>query len=326
MTNNTLNAKEIGQLILESHKILIFPHTMVDGDSLGSSIALCHFLREQGKEVFIILEESIPRFLDFLPEEWIFCKENPIENPDLTIAVDCSDEGRLKTRLEWFKLGEKTLCIDHHPTNTYFADFNYVKEQSGSTAELIFDIIETTKLSISEGVAEAIYVGILTDTGNFLYSKTTAKTHEIAAKLINLGVDVNKVTILLYQRVTKEKIWVTAHILNHMKMIQSGKIAYSEISQDTLLTLGGTLEDTEGVVEEMRNIDGVQVSVFFKEIETLEIKVSLRSKDIFDVTQIASEFSGGGHKRAAGCTLYTDLEKAKKKVLKVLENHFNELA
>lgn len=325
MTNNTLTEKQIGQLILESHKILIFPHTMVDGDSLGSSIALCHFLREQGKEAFIILEEGIPKFLDFLPEDWIFYKENPLEKSDLTIAIDCSDEGRLKTRLEWFKLGQQTLCIDHHPTNTYFADFNYVKDQCGSTAELIFDIIESTKLPISNQVAEAIYVGILTDTGNFLYSKTTWKTHEIAAKLIKLGIDVNKVTLLLYQRVTKEKIWVTAHILNHMKMIQSGNIAYGEISQETLLALGGTLEDTEGVVEEMRNVDGVQVAVFFKEIEGNEIKVSFRSKDLFDVTQIATEFSGGGHKRAAGCTLYTDLENAKEKVLKVLENHFNEL-
>ncbi len=309
-----MNKKIIEQIIIEiirAKTIILFPHISVDGDSLGSSVALCGALRKMGKEAHILMEDEIPEYLTFLDDE-NFCTENMelVSHPDLCIAIDCSDETRFPLRKDLFYAGKVKITIDHHITNNLVSDINYIDPQAAATGELVFYLIEYMKIAFDQRMAEAVYVAISKDTGNFQYTNTKGETHLIAAKLFDYGLDLQKITIKLYQSVPIEKIYLGNEIMGTLELFSSNRACIAYLSQEMLEKTGATKDQSEGIIETMRSINGIEVAAFLKENPEGDIKVSLRSKSYFDVASLCSKFQGGGHKRAAGFTLNLTMDQA----------------
>lgn len=314
--------KIIGQKLNEAKSVLVFPHVSPDGDALGSAVAICRAMRAEGKESYVILDEEVPSYIAFVNHECCSMKQDLIQNPDVTLCVDCSEDNRIPERVELYNSGKVKLCIDHHINEIGYGDFYYIDESAAAASELIYTIIHEMNWKIDEETAKALYVGIVTDTGGFQYSNTTPNTHRIAADLIELGVNVNDVSVELFQNVEPVRVLTETRIMENVEFFAGGKAGIGYVTKAMLDELGATTDDTEGVINIIRNIKGVEIAAFLKE-KNDAIKVSLRAKTDGDVQQIATMFEGGGHKKAAGCTLYKDMQEAvelmKKEISKSLE-------
>lgn len=309
----------IAEVLKKAGSVLIFPHINVDGDAIGSAVALCIALRKAGKHAYILLEDKIPDNLKFMDRG--YCTEDfgIIPSPDVCVCVDCGEPGRFPKRRRKFLGGGTTVCIDHHGTSTGFCDYNYIDPDSAATGQLIYKLLLAMGVELDKEMGEAIFAAITTDTGNFQYSNTSGETHKIVAKLYEVGIDANAVSVELYERVSLRKIRLEADILNRIQIYADGKLALSYVSSEMLKKHGASLEDAEGVVAKLRSIDGVEMAVFVKEHGEESCRVSLRAKRLGDVSKIAEAFGGGGHMKAAGCTVHMNLketmEALKEKIL-----------
>lgn len=319
MTNNSL--EKIANKLKEAETILLYPHVLMDGDTLGSSIALCIALRKMGKKAYVLIEDDIPGYLLFMEKDYCTSDQNILDAPDISISIDCSDIERFVKRKDKFLTGKLSICIDHHRTNNFFAELNYIDEFVGATGEIIFHLIQAMGTEIDVEMAEAIYIAITTDTGNFQYTNTTRTTHLIAAELFDIGIDLEKISVEVYQNIRHEKLKITNEVIGTIEMICNGKADIAYVTQDMLKKTGALMEETEGIIETLRNISGVEISAFLKENKKNEIKVGLRAKTYGDVSAIAQIYGGGGHKKASGCTLYTSLEDAKKQISTSIVEH-----
>lgn len=322
MMNSTL--KQIAVKLKEAETILLYPHVIMDGDTLGSSIALCVALRKIGKKAHILIEDEIPSYLLFLEKGYCTFDQSILDAPDISISVDCSDIERFVMRKDKFLSGKQSICIDHHRTNNYFADMNYIDVNAGATGEIIYNLIKTMEVDLDVEMAEAIYTAITTDTGNFQYTNTTKTTHLIAADLFDIGIDLEKISVEVYQNIRHEKLKIMNEVINTIEMLYNDKADIAYVTQEMLEKTGALMEETEGIIETLRNISGVEISAFLKENKQDEIKVGLRSKTYGDVSAIAQSFGGGGHKKAAGCTLNTTLQEAKKLISAAIIAHLEE--
>lgn len=300
-TNNTL--KEIGEKLSQANNVLIFPHIVMDGDALGSAIALCEALRNLGKNSYILIEDGIPRYLQFLDDGHCVSNESCILEPDVCVCVDCADEQRIARRITKFVQGKTTICIDHHKTSENFADYNHIDEKAAATGELIYKLLHSMGVNISKKIGEAIYTAIVSDTGNFQYASTHAQTHEIAVELFHKGIDHDYISRMLYQNMRVEKLYLSGQILQTLKIIGDGQIAMAYVTQKMLAQTGALMEDAEGSSEMLRGIGGIEISVFAKEAGICETKFSMRAKTWADVSAIAVKYGGGGHTKASGCTI-----------------------
>ncbi len=314
---------KIAEIIAESNNIAILPHVAADGDALGSAFALALAVSGMGKSVTVFLEEDIPHIYGFLPGKElseIFTK--PKGNYDVVIAADCGDTGRLGSRNEIFDGTDRTVNIDHHETNTFFAGINYVDTASSATGEVIYKLLELLEITPDKDIATCLYVAISTDTGSFRYSNTTPVTHKIAAELIKSGVDVAYVSQKVFDVTTYEKVKLTGEAIHSLELFENGRIAVMTLTQELLQKTGAKDDDCSGIINTARNIEGVEVAVLLRQLDNEEIKVNLRSNSTVDVSAIASSYSGGGHKKAAGYTTGGKLEEVKSKLLELIRNAF----
>jgi len=304
--------------IESAEKIAIFTHTRPDGDALGSSFGLKSALLEMGKEAVVCLESI---FVPTKEYKFISCKKNSSltkEDCDLWIALDCASVDRLGEFSADFESFSNTVAIDHHRTHVDFASIDYVDADAPATAEIICLLLKEMGRSMSIGTASDLYLGIMTDTGNFKYSSTTARTHRIAGELIELGVDPNQIYKSVYETKTKDFIMFQANALSKAKFSNDNKIAYTTIYKKDLEIYKSSEDFTEGLVERLRVIDEVEVSFLIKEIDSRLSKVSMRSKNI-DVAEICTNFGGGGHTYAAGCVIKASVENAAKILISLIE-------
>lgn len=309
----------IGKKLLEVDSVLLFPHVNMDGDALGSSVALCKSLRMLGKKCNILIAEEIPLYLRFLQKDYCITNGDKFKNPDLCIAIDCGEVSRFKTRKDFFFKGQSTMVIDHHLATDAVFDFEYVDSKASATAILIYRILKSINAPLDKEIGEAIWAGITTDTGNFQYSNTTKETHDIVSELYDLGIDHNTVSINIYENIRPEKILMTNKVMDNLIFFANGKGAITYATGDIFLETGATLDETEGIVETLRCIAGVEVAAFLKEDSEDSITVSMRSKTEVNVAEIATRFNGGGHKKAAGCTINATMEFAVKMIISEIE-------
>ncbi len=313
---------EICNIIDSSQKILILPHIFPDGDTIGSSIALCLSLLQKGKKPYVFIEEELPQNLKFLPVACIHAHLEDDFIADLIITVDCSDINRLGNRAHYLDKSKKIINIDHHITNTYFAQNNLIFSDAAATGEIIYLLIKEMGVSITKDIATCLYVALSTDTGSFRYDNTTASTHRIAAELLGYGIDLNLITTELYQNKPLSKVKLLKEALNGLEIYYSGQVAILSITSQMLKETGSAADDTDGLIEFARDIAGVKVGVLIKEVDHSEIKVGFRSKDNrIDVSEVAAQFGGGGHRKASGCTIHGTLQNAKEQVVSILKNY-----
>jgi phosphoesterase RecJ-like protein len=321
---NTL--EQIAAKLREAETVLLYPHILMDGDTLGSSVALCIALRKMGKKAWILIEDEIPSYLLFLEKDYCTFDGTILDAPDLSVSVDCSDIERFTLRKDKFLAGKSSICLDHHKTNNYFADLNYIDENAAATGEIVYKLLKILGTVIGVEIAEAIYTAVATDTGNFQYTNTTKNTHLIAAELFDAGIDLEKIGVEVYQNIRHEKLKLMNEVIGTIELLCGGKADIAFVTQEMLEKTGARMDETDGIIEMLRNISGVEISAFLKEARPGEIKVGLRSKTYGDVSAIAQVFGGGGHKKAAGCTLYTSLKDAKKKISSAIAAQLSETA
>ena len=323
MANNTF--KEIAEVLLKAEKILIYPHINADGDAVGSAAALCHTLRRLGKTAYVLIEEQLPANLRFMDKGYFTFDEKVIEQPDVSVCVDCGDFGRFPMRMEKFLSARTTVCVDHHGTTQNFCDYNYVDSGAAATGELIYALIKEMVPEADVETGEAIFAAITTDTGNFQYSNTTKNCHLIMAELYDLGVDTNKVSVEIYENERQEKLMITTKALSTLEIFGGGCGAIAHLTLEDMKEIGAEPFETDGVIQKLRSISGVEYAALVKEKEPGVIRVSMRAKRRGNVATIASELGGGGHVKAAGCTLNMPLDEAVNLVKSKLSEAIKEL-
>jgi bifunctional oligoribonuclease and PAP phosphatase NrnA len=293
-------------------RFLLTAHEGPDGDALGSLLGLHKVLTQLGKDSLMFMaakEFPLPIEYRFLPLEEVF-HEPPADMADRTVIfLDCGNVDRVP--VEWLTAGgNEVINIDHHHDNTRFGDINLVEVGASCTAEIVYDLALLLGTKITPEIASALYVGLITDTGKFMYENTNAHTHRVAADLIEAGVDVDDTYRRLYEHVPLEKLRLVSRALDKISSLCDGKLALSYITTADYEATGAGEEMTEGLIDNLRSIDGVKVAAVIRDLGDrgrAARKVSLRSSaGEVDVSAIARLRGGGGHKRAAGFS--TDLE------------------
>lgn len=300
-------------------RIGIFPHPRVDGDAIGSSLALGDVLRRLGADVTVWLGEPIPSVLTFLPtggmvriltREAADAQSTLLEPPDFAIMADCHTGDRLEHRIDFFRQARQHAMIDHHVRACENGPLEFVSERASSTAELVFLLIrqlETmrNRTLFTKDVCTWLLAGLLTDTGRFGYSCTTPASLRQAAYMVeHFPVDLERLTHELFTRTTVPKLRIQGAVMANMKMGAGCRILTAAVSREMLTFYGATDEDLEYLSSDMREADGVAVAMLIREsAERDEIRVSVRSNSCFDAASFAAEYGGGGHVKAAGFTL-----------------------
>lgn len=313
--------KEIAGILKAAQSILVFTHTNPDGDALGSAAALCRALRKMGKDAWAVFTDHIPEYLHFIDDEYFTWDIDLIKNQDVSICLDCSDCDRFPTLIDKFNDGKTKLCVDHHATADGFGDYYYVDSDAAATCELAYMLMVEMGAEIDKTIAESIYAGINTDTGSFRYSNATSQTHRITAELMEYGIDHTSINVKLYQTIGLAKMRIQAASLDKAEFLYDGKVALGFVTDEMLKKASATVDDADDNVDMLRNIEGVEMAVFLKE-KGDNVKVSMRSKSYANVNEIAASLGGGGHAKAAGCTLEMSMEDAIETMKKALEDYW----
>lgn len=313
------------EIVANCKVVAVIPHKNPDGDALGSSYALAHCLKKAGKSVSILFSGDMPKNLSFLMTDEFKSTQNTAY--DTVIMVDCADEFRVdENEKKIFETCENTVVIDHHATNKGFGKLNYIDASSAAAGEIIYDCIENIScFSLDDTVAKYLYTAIVCDTGSFKYSNTTPKTHLIAAKLMEYNIDIAEISRKAFETKTINQCKLYSYALDNLGFFCGGKVGMTYVSYKYLQENNMDFDEADYLVSLPRDIEGVEVGVFLKIKSENEIKVSFRSNAYIDVAKLASDFGGGGHIRAAGCSVFNKtFEETKELIIKSLESAFNE--
>ena len=305
-----INLLETGNMLLAAQKIVLCCHVSPDGDTLGSALGLARLLEQKGKEVTVFVDDDINKSLSFIPgvDKVRRPEAGVIVEADLFVVVDASSFDRVGICNEVVK-APVLLNIDHHISNTEFADYLYLDAEAAAAGEIMCDLFEAMGWEYDEAIAVDFYTAITTDCGSFRYSNTTSKTMQRAAKLLDYGVKPNEISDMLDIR-SRKTTELLAKVLPSLTFDYEGKVAHITITND----LYDKEAQTDSFVSYPRYIEGVEVAIMFKAVEPEVTRVSMRSSNV-DVASVALSFGGGGHLRAAGCTIYAPVEEAKAQLL-----------
>ena len=301
---------QIREKLYACEKALIFTHTNMDGDAVGSSAALCLALRKLGKECFILKEDELPGYLSFMVPEGLFADEPPFAQ-DLSIAVDMGNDARLENRREAFYAPKNSVCIDHHvPPQTPFADARVVDPRCCAASLLVFELLKDMGAEIDKDMADLLYGGIISDTGSFKYDKSGPDAHRAAAELIELGADYEKLSVLLLDNRSLAGIRLEDRAMARAAFVSGGKGIISCVLLSDLEELSARPEDMETVIDRLRSVESAELAAVLKQRGERLCKLSARSKQSCLARALCECFGGGGHDKASGATLEMDPESA----------------
>ena len=309
----------IKEEIEKANDIVILTHECPDGDAVGSALAMYLTLRKMNKQVDVIIPEYSNVF-SFLPGASEIKKEGKNEPYDLAISVDVTGIARLNGFAKYFENAKTKIQIDHHQVNDMFADYNFVNPASPACAQNLILIIEKLGVEIDKEIGTCLLTGIITDTGGFKYEGVSEETFEFTSWLLAKGVNVSDVYKRVLQTKTKANFELRKIIMDRMEFINNNKITFTYMTLEDEKKVGAVSGDHEGLVEVGRDIEGVEVSIFLRQIDG-GYKASLRSNNYVNVSDVCIPFSGGGHIRAAGCNIYGTLEEAKQKIIAEVEKY-----
>ncbi len=311
--------EEIKEKIGNASRILIVTHENADGDAIGSSLGFMHGLKKLEKDVTVYIP-FVNKMYSFLPGSELIKNElSDDEVFDLCIALDSSDIERIGDAKKWFDKAENTIVIDHHITNQNFGDTNYVNAVACSTCQNLIVVLASLGVAINKVIGTCIYAGMLTDTGGFRYN-VQSETFEFVSMLLEAGVEMAPIYRNLFDLTTASRMKLLGRALNRLEILEDGKISFTYVVKADEEEFCNQDGDHENIVNYGRNIEGVEVSIFFREKGEGRYKVSLRANDYVDVSIIASKYAGGGHLRAAGFEIVGSLEQAKNIVVDEIKN------
>lgn len=293
----------LSDILKGKKRVALGGHVRPDGDCVGACMGLYLYLKDRYPDIHtdVYLEEVPEAYRMIQGTDEVKTQITDGDVYDLFICLDCGDAQRLGFSEPLFEHAKETLCIDHHISNDAFADHNYIVPDASSTSELVYTVLDKEKISLPS--AEALYMGIVHDTGVFQYSCTSPETMEIAADLMRKGINGNEIIDKTYYEKTYIQNQILGRALLESMLVMDKKCIVSVIRQRSMEFFQAKPSDLEGIVSQLRQTKGVEVAIFLHELNPQKFKVSLRSKGKVDVSDIAKFYGGGGHVRAAGVTM-----------------------
>ncbi|MGN0182545.1 MAG: bifunctional oligoribonuclease/PAP phosphatase NrnA [Candidatus Ornithomonoglobus sp.] len=307
--------EEVINLIKNAKKAAIIPHIKADGDAIGSCLAMRAALEKLGIPAVIYVEEPVEKRLQFLNKDIAVVYGGESVDCDACIVLDCGDLTRVSLRQPILDAAKQVVNIDHHKTNTFFGDANYVEPETSSTGEILFKLFRAMGIEPDCKIAGFLYAAICSDTGCFAYSNTSPVTFRIAAELIECGIDHAEIARLLFDCEELESELMKAELTSRIHSYYDGRLRIVTVGEEETAKYGMKPEDIQDLVNLPRRIRGTEIAVALKQYDG-KIRGSLRSNNDADVAEVAQVFGGGGHTKAAGCTIDADdLENAEKLVV-----------
>jgi phosphoesterase RecJ-like protein len=309
--------KDVIEALKNGNTFLLAAHIGLDGDHLGSMLALGRALRNAGKIVCCYLPETVPDNYHFMPD---------LERLDATIAdhafdtlvtLECPDVQRLPKGIsipEFQERGIKVVNLDHHPDNEMYGDVLWIEPDAGALGEMIFDILQALDYPLDKEIATAIYTAILTDTGSFQYSRVTPHTHLKLAEILRFGLPTDDISRMLFRDTRPPVVKLLGSVLSRVQVTEDGLLAYAELPLDELNELDVCDSETRFFIDDIDRVKGPEVVAIFREMTESRVKVSLRSRKA-SINQVAAQFGGGGHPMAAGCVVKGSLDSVRDRVV-----------
>ncbi len=288
----------------KGHRLAVVGHARPDGDCIGSQVALARMLRALGHEVICVNTDPVPRRLQYLVGDLRFVRPHdvPASEEWVSLWVDCADSGRAGDKARE-RFPQPFANIDHHLSNNAYAEHNFLDAQAAATAEILAGIFADNQLPVDAMTAKALFAGIMTDTGQFRFNSTTQRTFLLTAELVALGASPSEAGREIYERESLGKLQLLQRFLASLQIDCGGLVCVGSLPEGVFRETGTDVEDTEGLVDYARAIDGVEIGVLIEERPGM-IKASLRCKDsLYRVDQVAAQFGGGGHACAAGLNI-----------------------
>ena len=305
----------VDTLLRTEGSILVACHRTPDGDTLGAGLAVFLWLKGLGKHARVVCLDPVPGVCRFLPGADDVSDEFG-EPPDVFVAVDCASVDRIAPDADdLLRQAGLVINIDHHATNPRFGALNFVVDSAGSTSELIAQMLLESGQRVTKEIADCLYTGIATDTGQFSFDYTRPESLRVAARLMECGAAFEDICARLFRRRTLSKTALIAAALSSLKLYAGGLAAVLSVPQQVLNAVGATPDECENIVNYAVEIEGVEIGILLRETRDGDWKVSLRSSGTANVAEIARRFGGGGHVKAAGCTLRGTFEDAERAVV-----------
>ena len=316
--------KKIIQAIRDSRTVCVVGHVRPDGDCIGSQLALALALKNEGKDVTCWNEDPVPAKLKFLDAQKAFGLPKPRRKFDCVIATDCASFERLGKVRDCIGGRKVFINIDHHTSNTRYADLNWVSSKEPSSGELIYRLLKAANWPITRPIADCLFTAVSTDTGSFQYASTTPATFNVASHLVERGADLDRISQEVYQSYPLARVQLLRHVYNKFRLTHDSRTAYFWLKKRDYTRTGAGRDDSEGLIDHIRAIEGVVVACIFEEMEPDLTRISLRSKsgDV-DVNKIAGQFGGGGHSAAAGARIPGKPVAVQRRVLNAVKKALN---
>ena len=317
---------QIRDVLLSQKCVAIISHNNPDGDTLGSQLALAAALSDAGVETILLNNDTISEKYHFVAgNRRVQPYHEGLELPDVVVFVDCASMELAGYSTDHPALKGRTIInIDHHASNKQYGTINYVKADAAANCQNMYHVISALGAVITPEIATALYMGLSTDTGNFLFDNVTSETLRIAAELKDSGADTNTLRLNMYESCSHKRIALLKYILNDLHISRNGKYAWSKLHYNMMQELQPESTDIDGRVNTIKDIDGVEVAMLFRGVGENKTKVSLRSKAWADVNAIANQFGGGGHVRAAGCSFECAAEPAAEQLVPAVQKYIEE--
>jgi len=312
--------KKIIELLRGNKRFLITAHMNLEGDALGSELAMYLLLRKMKKQVIICNHDTTPRAYSFLPHIKVIKNDLDVSNGfDVALVLDCSDSFRTGKVKDYLSRAKIIVNIDHHISNTFFGDLNWVDPKASSASEMIYRLCKELKV-MDRKIALCLYTGIFTDTGNFTYSNVSSRVHRIIAELFRYKILPDKIYESLHSFCQLKDIRFIGKVLSSIKADSSGKITWALIKYWPKKEY----DLTEVIFSIMRFLRDAEVFLLFKKLGKNKVRVNFRSRSKVDVNRVAKFFGGGGHKRASGTTIFGNLSSVEKKVITFVKRYTND--
>jgi phosphoesterase RecJ-like protein len=311
--------QQISSVISSNSTFLITTHEGPDGDAIGSSLALASFLRRSGKQVTVHYQDPVPELYAFLPGVDTVQRHIPDQHFDVAFVLDIGEKRRAGAEFCAFSRVTTTVNLDHHLSCENFADYNLIDSEAAATGVLVYRVIAALDYRFDLDTALCIYVSIITDTGSFRYSNANREAFSVAGEMIECGINAWDVAEKLYENQPQKRLELVARCLPTLEVFKDGQAASVTVTLDMYAATSADSELTDGFVNYPRSIRGVEVAIFFRQLEALKWKVGFRSKGKVNVATFSRALGGGGHHNAAGCTVDGSQADVKALVYKIVE-------